>query len=73
MDRIFFDFADGFSFDDVLGQIATDPEIVSIHSIAENPNRAKLVVIRAIEGLVSVGMLNEIVTDTKRYHFAWSP
>ncbi|MBI5757568.1 MAG: hypothetical protein HZA46_03500 [Planctomycetales bacterium] len=73
MDRIFFEFANGFSFDDVLRQIAADPEIVNFPSIAENPNRAKLVVLRAIQSLVSAGMLNEMVNDTKRYHFAWSP
>lgn len=71
MDRIFFEFTDGFSFDDVLCQVAADPEIVDFPAIARNPNRTKLVVIRAIEGLVSVGMLNEIVNDTKCYLFAW--
>ena len=73
MDRIFFECADGFSFDDVLCRITTDPEIVDAPSIVENPNRIKLVVIRAIDSLVLVGMLTEIVTDAKRYFFAWSP
>ena len=89
MDRIFLEFSDGFSFDDVFQKVVTDPKIVDAISIARdtkppvdinqvdvnsvNINRAKLVVIRVLDGLVAVGMLREAVSDKKYYYSCWTP
>jgi hypothetical protein len=73
MDRVFVDFDDGFSFDDVLQKAAADPKIFESVAIAGNGVRLKVFVIRVIEGLVSVGMLREVVSDVKRYYRSVNP
>jgi hypothetical protein len=88
MDRIFFEFSDGFSFDDVFQRAVTDSDVVDDVSEARSTNpidiervdmnrviniRVKLVVIRSLDALVGVGMLREATSDAKRYYFCWTP
>lgn len=60
-----------FSFEDIYNEAKADPTVRDNVGMAENPNRIRLVVIRALEGLVAVGLLREeTMSDGKRYFFA---
>lgn len=70
MDRMISGRANGFSFEDIVDEAATDPTFRKDVAIGGNRLRARLVVIRALEGLVAVGMLrDELTSDGSRYFF----
>jgi hypothetical protein len=73
MDRVFAEFADGFSFDDILELTEKDPEIVDTTWIEGNLNRVRLLVMRALDGLVAVEMLKESKTEKGVYDICWPP
>lgn len=69
---IFSEMKDGFCFDDVFQHVARDTEIVDAPSMAGNLGRVKLVVIRALDALVSVEMLNVTNSERESYHLCWT-
>lgn len=71
MDQIYLVLEDGFSFDDIYQITVTDEEIVGAASMAGNLGRVKLVVIRALQGLVATGMLRESAEEPKQYFYRW--
>lgn len=71
MDQIFTEMSDSFTFDEIYDQCLTDTFVTSDEVIAKNPNRIKLLVVRAVQELVSVGMLRERESELKRYFFCW--
>jgi len=72
MDRVFRELRDGFSFDDVLHTIEADDAVTNHPSIDNTALRVKLVVIRALDSLVEVGMLNQVPANERRYSFNWN-
>jgi hypothetical protein len=74
MDQIYSGRTDGFSFNDIYTEAAVDPILRDNAGMAEYPPRIRLVVIRALEGLVAVEMLREeSSSEGKRYFFGQYP
>jgi len=67
MDHIFLNDSDDITFDDVLREMLADPVICNDPAMSANPVRVKLVVIRAFEGLVLAGMLQEKGEGSHQY------
>ena len=73
IDLIYRDFSDGFSFQDVFDQALLDQEIIGTDFVSGNNNRAKLVVMMAIDGLVMSEMICETAPQRSSYGFVWHP
>ena len=54
---------DSFTFNDVLQLALNKDDIVNDRSMAGNPRRVKLEVIRALEGLTDIGMITNLDSD----------
>ena len=73
MDRVFSEFSDGFSFDDAFAQIAKDPKVTQATAVGNDLNKVRLIVTRALDALVLVGMTRVEISDSRHYYRLWSP